>query len=161
MPMSSPQITTMFGLSALDLDLAISISFRWSGGFESAYGLQCPTANGYRNLNRSPPRKRGPGLPLARNKGANAEPLGSLDSRVRGNDKHPFSVSVSIARHTRLRKAEQHGKEGEDADADEQNGNRNNRRLHPVSFHSGDWRERLAPHITKCPEVLPKRNHER
>jgi hypothetical protein len=25
------------GLSALDLDLAISISFRWSGGFESAY----------------------------------------------------------------------------------------------------------------------------
>jgi hypothetical protein len=34
--MSSPQMTTMFGLAAV-LDLAISISFRWSGGFESAY----------------------------------------------------------------------------------------------------------------------------
>jgi hypothetical protein len=35
MPISSPQMTTMFGLAAA-LDLAISISFRWSGGFESA-----------------------------------------------------------------------------------------------------------------------------
>jgi hypothetical protein len=34
MPISSPQITTMFGLAAA-LDLAISISFRWSGGVES------------------------------------------------------------------------------------------------------------------------------
>jgi hypothetical protein len=35
-PTSSPQITTIFGL-ALVLDLAISISFRWSGGFERAH----------------------------------------------------------------------------------------------------------------------------
>jgi hypothetical protein len=34
MPISSPQMTTMFGLAAA-LDLAISISLRWSGGFES------------------------------------------------------------------------------------------------------------------------------
>src|SRR6201993_3967682 len=90
-PTSSPQITTMFGLSALDLDLANSISFRWSGGFERAYGLRCLTANGSRNLNRSPRRKRESGPAPGKEPGASPEALGSLDSPVRGNDKHPFS----------------------------------------------------------------------
>src|SRR6516165_7738790 len=37
MPMSSPQMTTMLGLAAAALvDLAISISFRWSGSLASA-----------------------------------------------------------------------------------------------------------------------------
>ncbi len=68
---------------------------------------------------------------------------------------------VSVARASRLREAEQHGKEGEKTDADEENGDRHDRRLHPLLGDAGDRRERFAPQITKAPPVLPNRNDER
>jgi len=102
----------------------------------------------------------GPGLPLARNRGASAEALGSLDSRFRGNDKHPFSVSVPIAWRARLSEAKQHRKEGKKANADQEDGDCHDRRLHTFRGNAGDWRERVAPQITKAPPVLPNGNDE-
>src|SRR5262249_4173459 len=91
------------GLSALDLDVGISISFCCSGSFRKC-GL------------------------------------------------------VIVAQPERLAEAQQHGKEGEQADADEENGDRNNRRLHPLLCHAGNGRERSAAQVANCPPVLPKRN---
>src|SRR6516162_5511242 len=106
MPMSSPQITTMFGLSALALDLAISISFRWSGWFRTC-------------------------------------------------------LLLLAARRCRVGEAKQQGEKGEQADADQDNGDGDNRRLLSFFGNAGDRRIRFTPQIANAPPVLPNRNEER
>src|SRR5215813_11022689 len=102
MPMSSPQMTTMFGLFD---DCAIEISFRWSVVSKVLMGLHCSTA--------------------------------------------------------RLSESQQHGKEGEEAYKDEDNGNSRDRCLLSLLGHPRDRGERFAPQVTKRPPVLPNRNEKR
>src|SRR5439155_11795024 len=58
------------------------------------------------------------------------------------------------ARPVWLRKAQQHGKEREQAYQDENNGDRNDRRLLSLLGNAGEWRVRFAPQITNGPPVL-------
>ena len=64
------------------------------------------------------------------------------------------------ARSGRLDEAQQHGGEGNEADADEEDGNREDRRLHPLLSHPGDRGEGFAPQIANRPPVLPNRNQQ-
>src|SRR5215470_8595473 len=59
-----------------------------------------------------------------------------------------------------LREAKQHRKEGEKANADEEEGDRHDRRLLSLFGNACDWRERLTPQVTKAPPVLPNGNDE-
>src|SRR5262250_300757 len=97
MPMSSPQMTTMFGLFD---DCAIEISFRWSVVSKVLMGLHCSTA--------------------------------------------------------RLSESQQHGKEREETDEDEDNGDSHDRGMLSLLGNPREWRVRFAPQISNGPRVLPK-----
>src|SRR5215469_10387486 len=112
MPMSSPQMTMIFGLSALALDLAISISFRWSGGFESAYcsrhceDLRTAACRGGHSGGTRQSRRHDCTFPM----------------RLLRCARNDNTSDLNDCAFARLRKAQQHGKEGEKADAGEDNG---------------------------------------
>ena len=61
----------------------------------------------------------------------------------------------------RLHEAQKHGKEGKQADANEEDGDGDNRRMHSLPFQSGNWGERSAPKVTNAPQVLPNRDEQR
>src|SRR5690242_16374157 len=61
---------------------------------------------------------------------------------------------------SRLHQAQQHRKEGKYADQDQQDGNREDRRLQSLLGHPRKYGERSAPHVANRPQILPNRNDE-